>query len=195
MAYTGRSDVAASLDRQLYYFDEEDDEEAVTYQQHEQQQQYHPQAAQFLQQQRRQQQQQSPAEACLRQPQLQQQQQQHGLAAVLAGPVDVSQLWEAAPAASLEQSYEQHTYTEDDEESAYDDEEEHHQGASFISSPGEFFLEDQAFPVPRVCDKSHQELHCGAKGLLLLQQQHANQRESCKQPLSSATTTLSQHCC
>jgi hypothetical protein len=126
--------VAASLDRQLYYYDEEDDEEAATYQQHEQQQ-YHRQAVQLLQQQ--QQQQQLAAEACVRQPQ--QQQQQQGLASVLKGPVDVSQLWEAAPAASLEQSYEQRTYTDDDEEYAYDDEGEHHQGAYCTSSPGGLF--------------------------------------------------------
>jgi hypothetical protein len=142
LTYSTRSDVAASLDRQLYYHDEEEDEEAVPYQQQQQeQQQYHPQAVQFAQQQQQRHQRLSAAEACLQQPQQQQQLQQQGLASALVGPVDVSQLWEAAPAASLEQSYEQPTYTEDDEEYAYDDEDEHQQDAYCDSPLGGLFGE------------------------------------------------------
>jgi hypothetical protein len=130
--------VAASLDRQLHHYgnEEEEDEEyePAYHHQQQQQQQQRLQGMQHLQQQ----QQLAPDP-----PTAQQRQQPHqkqDLAAVLSGPMDVSQLWEAAPAASLEHSYEQlpyqqHASHEQDDMYSYDDEDLQQENASRDSSP------------------------------------------------------------
>ncbi|WIA23045.1 hypothetical protein OEZ86_009960 [Tetradesmus obliquus] len=140
VSYTARSDVAASLDRQLYQYageKQQEDEYNASYQQQQQ-----LRGMQHLQQRHS-----APGSQQAQQPQQQQQQQQQGLASVLAGPMDVSQLWEAAPAASLEQSYEEHPYQqqhacdEEDDLYSYDDEDVHLEDASRDSPPYQMFGE------------------------------------------------------